>query len=170
MNKKDKPLILIRNYEPEDVQDLASIYYNTIHEVNSDDYNEEQLNAWAPKSSRNSDRWLKKFAKTKPLVAISQGKIVGFAELLHTGYIDCFYVHHQWNRQGVGAALMKAIHSEALEQKIGRLFANVSITAKPFFEKHGFIVDTKQTVSLNNVDFINYKMEKHLDHVANPVA
>lgn len=49
--------IIIRQYTSEDAQDLANIYYNTIHNINSQDYTEEQVNAWAPSSSLELTSW-----------------------------------------------------------------------------------------------------------------
>ena len=52
MSKK----ITIRQYDYSDAQDLANIYYYTIHNINSKDYSEEQINAWAPSSSLEKNR------------------------------------------------------------------------------------------------------------------
>lgn len=152
----------MRKYRSEDVQALAEIYYNTIHQINIRDYSEEQVDVWAPKTSLETEGWAKKFARTKPLVAVSNDVAVGFAEFEPDGHIDCFYCHHDWIGRGVGSALMKAIHERAGASKIGRIYAEVSITAKPFFEKHGFVTVTQQTVVREGVELTNFKMEKHL--------
>lgn len=44
-----------------------------------------------------------------------------------------------------------------------KITANVSITARPFFESLGFISIKEQVVQLNGQEFINYKMEKSLN-------
>lgn len=44
--------ILIRKYMIEDAQDLANIYYNTIHLVNARDYNQQQIDVWALETSK----------------------------------------------------------------------------------------------------------------------
>jgi putative acetyltransferase len=154
--------IIIREYKPEDAQALANIYYNTIHQINIQHYTEEQVNAWAPKTGVE---WEKKFEKTKPLVALDGNIPVGFAEFEPDGHIDCFYTHHQYIGCGVGTSLMAVINEKALKNGIKRIYAEVSITARPFFEKQGFIVTQEQTVKLRGVDFINYKMEKHISAV-----
>lgn len=159
----EKKKIVIRAYKSSDAQDLAKIYYNTIHEVNVKDYSEIQLDAWAPKSSIEAESWLKKFAKTNPLVAVVDETLVGFAEFEPNGHIDCFYCHHEWIGFGVGTALMNAIHEIACKHKISKIFAEVSITARPFFEKHGFTVTEKQKVSIKGIELINFKMEKELN-------
>lgn len=149
--------IIIREYKPEDAQTLADIYYNTIHQVNIQHYNEEQVNAWAPKSGFE---WEKRFEKKQPLVSMIGDEIVGFAEFESDGHIDCFYTHHKFIGCGVGSALMAAIYEIAAQNGIKRIYAEVSITARSFFEKQGFVVTKDQIVNLRGVDFINYKMEK----------
>lgn len=160
MNNKQK--IEIRQYLPSDAQDLANIYYNTIHKINIEHYNEEQVDVWAPKTSLDGEKWKQKFERTKPLVAIAGSVIVGFAEFEPDGHIDCFYCHHEWVGRGVGSAIMKAINEKAALLGITRIFAEVSITAKPFFEKCGFGVIAEQAVIMNGISLTNYKMEKSL--------
>ena len=151
--------ICICDYEHENAQELVNIYFNTIHRINTQHYTEVQVDAWAPKSNLNIEKWTKKFSVIQPLVAFVQEKIVGFAGLEGNGHIDCFYCHHNWIGQGIGSALMKEITKRAKVKQIHRLFAEVSITAKPFFEKHGFIVLCKQN-DCKGVKITNYKMEK----------
>ena len=81
-----KKKIEVRPYKSSDAQDLAQIYYNTIHQVNAKDYSKIQLDAWAPESSAEAEYWVKKLKKTNPLVAISNGTIVGFAEFEPNGH------------------------------------------------------------------------------------
>ncbi|MBA3604080.1 MAG: GNAT family N-acetyltransferase [Parachlamydiaceae bacterium] len=159
----EKKKIIVRSYKSGDAQDLARIYYNTIHEVNAKDYSEIQLDAWAPKSSIETEGWSKKFAKSNPFVAVIDETLVGFAEFEPNGHIDCFYCHHEWIGFGVGKALMNAIHENAGNNNISKIFAEVSITARPFFEKHGFTVTEKQKVSIDGKELINFKMEKVLN-------
>ena len=45
-----KNSIHIRHYQDGDAQQIAQIYYNTIHKVNTKDYTQEQVDAWAPRS------------------------------------------------------------------------------------------------------------------------
>lgn len=136
------------------------IFYNTIHQVNIRDYTQEQVNVWAPESSLEASRWAKKFERTKPLVAIIDNIVVGFVEFEQDGHIDCFYCHHQWIGYGIGSALMNAIYEKAKQKKILRIYAEVSITARPFFEKQGFITTKEQTVVIEGIQLTNFKMEK----------
>lgn len=151
--------ISIRNYRPEDVETLANIYFNTIHRINIEHYTEEQVDVWAPKSSLEED-WKKKFLRTNPIVAVIGDKVVGFAEFEPNGHIDCFYCHHEWIGKGIGSALIGEILARAKSSNIDYIFSEVSITAKPFFEKHGFTTIAKQTIIRKGVELTNFKMER----------
>ena len=155
--------IKIRKYYEQDAQDLAHIYYNTIHKVNIKDYTPEQVNAWAPADSiEDYSGWKEKLGKVKPFVAEIDGITVGFAEFEENGHIDCFYVHHQCQNMGIGSNLMNAIFDKAEQQKINRIYAEVSITAKPFFEAKGFTTVKEQIVDLRGQKLTNFVMEKLL--------
>ncbi len=152
--------IIVRSYQPSDAQALVNIYYHTIHSINSRDYTEEQIHAWAPSSSLEVEGWLKKWASLLPLVAVIDNKIVGFAELEPGGYIDCFYVHHEHQAQGVGSVLINAIEKKVKEGNIPHIYADVSITAKPFFKSQGFHVVKEQEVIIRGCTLKNFKMQK----------
>lgn len=153
--------IEIRRYQDADAEAISRLYYNTIHTINAMDYSKEQRDAWAPSSSvQDYTGWQEKLKKTKPFVALIGETIVGFAEFEPNGHIDCFYVHHEYQGHGVGTALMNEIDKEAKENSLARIYAEVSITAKPFFETKGFKVVKQQTVTLRGADLVNFVMER----------
>lgn len=155
-----KHKITTRQYMPGDAQALANIFYHTIHNINIRDYSIEQINAWAPSSSLELDGWKQKWEKLAPVVALSENVIVGFAEFEPNGHIDCFYVHHEFQNRGVASALMAAIETKAKQNNITRIYAEVSITAKPFFEKRNFQVIRQQSVTIRGCQLTNFVMEK----------
>lgn len=162
MNNK----IQVRRYQDGDANFLIKIYYNTIHTVNAKDYTEQQIEAWAPWSSvQDYSGWQEKLEKIKPFVALINDKIVGFAEFEPNGHIDCFYVHHEYQGSGIGSALIHEIEKEAVNKSISRVYAEVSITAKLFFEAKGFHVVKQQTVMIRGVELINFVMEKRYQNV-----
>lgn len=86
--------------------------------------------------------------------------MAGFAELELNGHIDRMYVSADHQGQGVGSALMAALLAEAKRLQLVRLLAEVSITARAFFEAHGFVVLAPQEVTLRGAKFLNYRMER----------
>lgn len=156
--------ITIRSYSETDAPYLTAIYFHTIHTINARDYSPKQLDAWAPISTLETDGWMRKWQSVPPIVALADDKIVGFAEFEDNGHIDCFYCHHDYQGLGVGTALMKEIEAIAQKNKIHHLFADVSITARPFFEAKGFKVKSQQSVVIRDVELTNFLMEKILSH------
>jgi putative acetyltransferase len=59
MNNK----ITIRPYTETDAPFLAAIYFHTIHKINAKDYSSEQLDAWAPNCSLETEGWMRKWQK-----------------------------------------------------------------------------------------------------------
>lgn len=151
----------IRSCNPPDIPEIARLYFNTIHRINSRDYTPEQIQAWAP-SIFNNSYWSQRFIKRKVLVAEDRERVLGFAEYEPSGHIDCFYVHHEFQGRGVGTALMLRIEEEFQKFNVRRSFAEVSITARGFFDGKGFKVIEERNTEYNDVELRLYLMEKYL--------
>ena len=149
----------IRNLEYGEESLLWNLFYATIHNINVQDYSEAQINAWAP-DDLDEQIWKRKFQSIKPFVAEVDGEIVGYSDLQPDGLIDHFFVHYQWQRRGVGTALMKEIETRAMKNNIALLETHASITARPFFEAQGFTVVLEQRVDVRGQKLKNYVMQK----------
>ena len=146
----------------DDIPALKSLYRDTITMVCAADYKADQIQAWAGTIER-TDSLAKRIGKQHFYVAESEtGEVVGFASFEEPDYLDLMYVHKDFQRLGVGNALLSKIHEKAMEVGTARIVSDVSITARPFFEKNGFKLLKKQTVRIGKVDLTNYKMEKTL--------
>lgn len=84
------------------------------------------------------------------------GVIAGFGDIDETGYLDRLYVHKDYQRRGVAAALCDAMERTAP----GKIVTHASITARPFFEGRGYTVVRTQQVERQGVLLTNYVMEK----------
>jgi putative acetyltransferase len=153
--------MLVRTHRNGDIPDISRLYYDTIHRVNSGDYSREQVDAWAP-AVPTASFWKERFKKYRVYVAEEEGHVVGFTELDPTGHIDCFFVHHEWQRRGVGAQLMDRVMKSAARTGTPRLFAEVSITAVPFFRRQGFVVVRENEAVRSNVKLKQFAMERWL--------
>ncbi|TBR61957.1 GNAT family N-acetyltransferase [Westiellopsis prolifica IICB1] len=151
----------IRKFHHQDTQEIMQLFYDTVHNINIRDYTPEQVNAWAPQYM-NYRRWNEHLHSKMTYVAELDGKIIGFAQLEPDGHIDCFYCHKDFQGMGVGSKLLDTLQTEAETLGINRLFAEVSITAKGFFEHKGFEVINQQTVERRRVKLINYRMDKNI--------
>lgn len=113
--------------------------------------------AWAP-DDFDLNFVTRKFREIDPFVMIQDGEIIGYADIQSDGYIDHFYCHHKFQGQGVGRALLAALEKEANDNGILRMYSNVSITARPFFEAMGFSVEKEQRIQVGNQQLKNYRM------------
>jgi putative acetyltransferase len=107
-------------------------------------------------------KWRERIGKSNPFVAVADGILVGFAELEPNGHIDYFYCHHEWQGKGVGTAIYRELEKEALRNGIRRLFAEVSMTAKEFFLKMGFVITEERSRIICDAPAKNFMMEKML--------
>lgn len=153
--------MIVREFKAGDEPHLWQVFFSAVHQTAAADYSIEQLHAWAP-VDRDLSAWTNKIREIQPFVAERDGQVVGYADVQATGYIDHFFVSPTVARQRVGSLLMRRIHAVAQQRGVPKLFANVSITARPFFEHWGFTVETPQTVVVRGVEFTNYRMHKTL--------
>ncbi len=152
----------LRAYREDDAPALLALFRDTIRRVNARDYSPEQVRAWAS-DDIDANGWAGRFAGRFAVVVESSGRAIGFTDLEPDGHIDRFFVSADSQRRGVGRTLLGAIVAEARRARIGRLFTEASITARPFFEAEGFVVLSPQVVISRGVEFVNYRMERVLD-------
>ena len=152
----------IRLFEPEDTEQIAWLFHNTVRKVNIKDYSKRQVIAWSPEDVYFRD-W-QRVCSRYIYVAEKDNKILGFGELEPNGHIDGFYVHYQHQRQGVGSEIYRAIEAKARELNLNSLYAEASITAKAFFVSRGFKVIQQQQVICRQEKFVNYLIVKVLGY------
>ena len=154
--------IRIREYCDSDIKNISTLFFETVHAVNSKDYNEKQIKAWAPQVYPD-DYWRERWDENcRVIVAEKDDQIVGFAEFRSSGEVDCFYVHHQHQGIGVGTLMWSWIAKEAIRYNLDKLFADVSLTARPFFEAKGLKVVRAQTKQYGGEEFKQFYMEKKI--------
>ena len=98
----------------------------------------------------------------RPFVVEIKQQIVGYADLQSTGYIDHFFVAQHAARQGVGSLLMQHIDAQAKLLSLTELTADVSLTAEPFFARHGFHIIKRNRAICRGVILLNASMKKSI--------
>ena len=149
---------MIRRYQAGDELQIGQIFYDAVHQLAFRDYTPEQLNAWAPRHP-DPELWRQRCEIKQPFVKELQGRVVGFIELDPDGHVDCTYVDPAHSGVGVMSEIMFEVKRAAIEMKLPKLFAEVSKTARPFFERHGFVWVRDNLVSLQGVSLENFIME-----------
>lgn len=144
-----------------DLKEMQEMYIETIKWVCKNDYSPLEIDAWISELS-NVERWKKVIYAQFVLLATIRNKIVGYGTLKNGNYIDFFCVHKDFQRQRIADNVYTELEAEAKKEHSKTITADVSKTAKPFFEKKGFVVMTEQKNKRLGVEIINYKMEKNL--------
>ena len=96
------------------------------------------------------------------MLAEREETIVGFGSLEEHASIDLLYVHKDYQRTGIADKILNALLSKSKEYGVSVIQADVSKTARAFFESRGFRVVREQTVGRNDIELVNFEMEKDL--------
>lgn len=150
--------MIIRRYVQSDCEQLAELFYQTVHTVNAKDYTNEQLDAWAD-GNVNLEEWNNSLSEHYTVVAVENEIIVGFGDIDKTGYLDRLYVHKNYQNQGIATAICNELERAFNVMKIT---THASITAKCFFYHRGYKEMKKQKVIRKGVFLTNFIMEKYI--------
>lgn len=151
----------IREGSINDLPELQQLFVDSITTICVPDYNSEQIKVWIA-STENKQRWLDLIYNQILLVAIAKETIVGFCSLQKASFVDMLYIHKDYQGLGIARKLYTELEREAIKLQQNQLSADVSKTARPFFEKMGFKVFIKQTVKRQGIELTNFKMIKTL--------
>ncbi|MDQ0496349.1 MULTISPECIES: GNAT family N-acetyltransferase [Paenibacillus] len=156
--------MFVRKFYETDIDQIITLFYETVHEINKHDYTKEQLDAWANRAelSQKREAWLKGLSSNISYVVEMDNRIAGFSDMNRDGYLDRLFVHKDYQGQGIASALVSTLESEAKKLCLVDIDTNASITAKLFFERKGYRVLKSQIVERNGVQLINYRMKKCL--------
>ncbi len=160
--KMKRCLFSIRQATPNDITEIKELYKNTILTINRRDYSQEEVEDWA--SCGDDLSKIGEMIKTHYfIVAINQQlQIVGFSSITPQGYLHSMFVHKDFQGKGIATLLLKEIERYAITKGIMRITSEVSITARPFFEKWGYTVDIEQKRRANQLCLTNFWMAKEL--------
>jgi putative acetyltransferase len=159
----------LRPFLPADVQLLSEIRFAAIEELTVEDYDEAQRRAWIS-AADDDEAFSNSLEKGLTLVALNGGGPVGFISLQNGGLIDQLYVHPAVARTGVATSLVDAIEKLAAARGVATLATDASDTAKPLFEKRGFVAERRNTIEIDGEYLGNTRMTKALAPIAAPDA
>ena len=159
----------IRKAVPSDRFEISKLFRDTINNINSDDYSREQIEVWSRQVDKESF-WIDRFKRLSIWVAEStpdsgwsaRTPLFGFIEPSLDGELNCLYVHSGAQGLGVRRQLMDFICDWATSRGILEISANVSGTARPFFERMKFEVVRKQFRKLKGHSFLQFRMKRVL--------
>jgi len=151
----------IVNYSTLRAIEIADLFHQCVHSIDTSVYSNEQQEAWAI-TPPDYQKWASRLLIKKPYLAIIDGRVAGFIELDPDGHIDCMYTCVDFQRRGVAKALFDHILAIATNSGIKRLYVEASIIAKPLFEKFGFETLQENSIERNQQILTNFSMQKLL--------
>lgn len=152
----------IRRATTEDIPVLINIFQNTILSVNRRDYTQAEVEDWA--SCRdNPPKWKQTIEIHYFIVAENPlSQIAGFSSITPEGHLHFMFVHKDHQNRGIATMLLKNIEQYAKNNDIRKISSDVSLTARPFFERQGYMVISEQKQKANRLCLTNFKMEKQI--------
>ena len=144
------------------IPEMQALFHDTIITINSKDYAKEEVEDWA--SCGNSiEHWKELLAKNDYVgVLDGQDRIIGFSSMNAEGYLHSMFVHKDWQGKGVATLLLTEVEKMARCYSVHKISVEASITARPFFEKHGYKVVKEQQAKAYRLYLRNFVMEKTL--------
>ena len=143
-----------------DAVELKNLFQNTVLAINRRDYSQAEVEDWASCGDDLSN--IEDMIKTHYfIVAVNQqSEIVGFSSITPQGYLHSMFVHKNFQGEGIATILLNEIEQYAITNGIMRITSEVSLTARPFFEKKGYIVEEEQKRKANQLSLTNFWMAK----------
>lgn len=151
----------IRRAELKDTDQIRQLFYDTVTNINSKDYDDAQISVWAS-AYKDINKWSSKIQEQYFFVAEEDYKITGFGSITSEGYLDYMYVHKDHQGKGIASGLLKNLEIIAFENDVKEIRAEVSITARPFFRSKGFEITKTFITRLGEVEFEDCEMTKIL--------
>ncbi|TQK20582.1 GNAT family acetyltransferase [Microbacterium sp. SLBN-154] len=152
----------IRPYRRGDAAATLAVFLDAVTVTAAADYSPEQIAAWARPEDRSVAEWDARRRSRNTYVALVDDEVAGFSDVSAAGYVDMMFVASRHAGGGVATALLAALEEEARALGATRLFADVSITARPFFARRGFTVQAEQRPVRAGVELVNFRMVKTL--------
>lgn len=141
-------------YQARFASQLAQLFHQTVNGIACKYYSTAQIQAWSPRP-RSAKYWHQRLSRSQTWVMLDHDlnrksdlkKCCGFINIethfYHRGYIDCLYVHPNYQSKTLATKLYKVAESWAKEQQFPELSVDASYLSKALFIKQGFDIQFK---------------------------
>lgn len=149
----------IRQAKAEDIPVLMAVFQAAVRGSCGADYMPEQIDAWVGRSTVAC--FQKLFDSGLCFFVVENATVcAGYAAVSAQGELHSLFVVPEFQRQGVARTLLDAALHFVRELGAQTLYADVSLTALPFFRQAGFDIMQEQQVSIGKVCLTNYRMRR----------
>lgn len=166
--------IRLRKAETEDITGMRELFRGTVLKVNAADYTKEETEDWAA-CGEDLTHWKKlmeglyfvvaevvegKSNRAVPDARTREEEMVGFASISEEGYLHSMFVHQGFQGCGVATALLREMEDYAYSRGVEKIWSEVSITARSFFDGEGYEVVKEQRRKAKQMELVNFVMQK----------
>lgn len=158
--------VMYRAARARDAADQAEVFYHAVMQGAATHYTLDERRAWAQALPREGSAWAVRQALYTTLMAICDGRCVGFLELnVDAGRIETLYVWPSLAGRGIGTTLL--IHAERLllEQGQGQVSIEASLVLYERLMRRGWKNHGEQWVERNGESLKRYRLSKELNAV-----
>ncbi len=146
--------------EEKDIPEMQELFRSTVLHVNIRHYTKEEVEDWA--SCGDSVEHLKELLSHNHFIGAfdKANHMVGFSSMNKDGYLHSMFVHKDWQGKGVATQLLSEVERIAKQLGVVEITSEVSLTARPFFEKKGYEIVKIQKYRANKLELTNFIMRR----------
>lgn len=153
----------LRPLGEKDILEMQALFSNTVLNINIKDYTEEEVKDWSS-CGNDLEHWKELLSCNHYIGAFDEkNNMIGFSSMNEEGYLHSMFVHKDWQDKGVATQLLTEVERIARELQVSEITSEVSLTAKPFFEKKGYKTIKSQKCKANKLKLTNFVMRKTLN-------
>lgn len=161
-SKRLTPQYKIHPLKEKDIPEMQNLFRTTVLNINIQHYTKEEVEDWAS-CGDDPARWKELLSHNQYIGAFDENDcLVGFSSMNKEGYLHSMFVHKDWQGKGVATQLLFEIETLAQQFNVTDITSEVSLTARPFFEKKGYKVIKSQKAKANKLKLTNFVMHKSL--------
>ncbi|MFC7292035.1 GNAT family N-acetyltransferase [Hirschia litorea] len=147
--------------ENADLDSVGQLIFDSIHGLAHTHYSKEQLQAWAPEPYAG-DAAKMRFAGQILFTASDDSGLAAIMSLTSNAHLDFAYTHPRCSGKGAASQTYSTLETYALAHDVQAITSDVSLVARPFFEKRGFKILAQNLPVKNGVGLTNFSARKDL--------
>jgi citrate lyase synthetase len=160
VKKSKKEKIVLRHFEPFEIDLVKSLIYRTIDVCYSEVYDIESINHF--KQHHSEQDILKDAERGHTIVLVRNRKIIGTGTFIYNT-IKRVFIEPQAQRRGFGKKIIQRLELYALNDDVRSVKLHASLPSKPFYESLGYeVVEETHLEVDNHKKLYYYKMKKEL--------
>lgn len=151
----------LRPFRNDDVAGAIAVFRDTILHIASQDYDADQLRVWTQHAD-DVEGFRTRLSAGVSIVAVDEQGLVAFGQLYPADHINYLYCRQRGRGKGYAASILSHLETAATRPGVRVLYTEASLTARRFFERHGYTVVGDEVVVRHDVTLHRFKMQKSL--------